>query len=46
MHFNIKSNKNLKNVFRRVGFLEILEFKNPYKIASSLSNAITFLKKM
>ena len=27
-------------------FLEILKLKSPYKIASSLSNDITFLKKM
>ena len=27
-------------------FLEILKLKNPYKITSSLSNAIRFLKKM
>ena len=31
---------------RKVVFLEILKLKNLYKIASSLSNAITFLKKM
>ena len=54
MHFDIKSNKNSeKNVFdsigffsRRVVFLEILKLKNPYKIASSLLNFITFLRKM
>ena len=31
---------------RKVVFLEILKLKNIYKIASPLSNAITFLKKM
>ena len=31
---------------RKVAFLEIFKLKNPYKIASSLSNAMTFLKKM
>ena len=54
MHFDIKSNKNSeKNVFdsigffsRRVVFLEILKLKNLYKIASSLLNVITFLRKM
>ena len=30
----------------RVVFLEILKLKNPYQIASSLSNAMSFLKKM
>ena len=54
MHFDLKSNKNSKKMFwaplglfsRRVVFIEILKLKNPYKIASSLSNATTFLKKM
>ena len=34
--------------YRQAVFLEILKLKlkNPYKIASSSSNAITFLKKM
>ena len=34
--------------YRGAVFLEIikLKLKNPYKIVSSLSNAITFLKKM
>ena len=55
MHFDIKLKKNSKkkkNVwvplefyYRRVVFLDILKSKNAYKIASSLSNAITFLKK-
>ena len=31
---------------RKVVFVEILKLKNLYKIASSLSNVITFLKKM
>ena len=56
MHFEIKLNKNLneKKMFwaplglisRRVVLLEILKLKNLYKIASSLRNAITFLKNM
>ena len=55
MHFDIKLNKNfLKKssepywgfFSRRVVFLEILKLKNPYKIASSLLNVITFLRKM
>ena len=55
MHFDIKSNIKIKKKMfwaplglfsKRVVFLEILKLKNPYKIASFFSNAITFLKKM
>ena len=54
MHFDLKSNKNSQKMFwapldlfsRRVVFIEILKLKNAYKIASSSSNAITFLKKI
>ena len=54
MHIDMKSTKKFKKVFwaplglfaKRIVFLEILKLKSPYKIASSLSNAITFLKKM
>ena len=54
MYFDIKSNKSSKKMSwvllglfsRKVVFVEVLKLKNLYKIASSLSNAITFLKKM
>ena len=57
MHLDIKLNKNSKKkkkmlstplglFSRRAVFLEVLELSNPYKIATSLSNAITFLQKM
>ena len=52
MHFDIKLNKSSKKrfgshwgFFLEGTFLEILKLKNPYKIASSLLNTITFLKK-
>ena len=54
MHFDLKSNESfLKNVLGPIGafylkasFLEILKLENRYKKASSLSNVLTFLKKM